>query len=1013
MNKSLLLLAISLLVGFIPRASAQYPGWQHSGSLAILTTPEGANLPATATEEGFPLLVRLNKDWFDFSQAKANGDDIRFASDAGTPLAYEIDEWDAAAGTASIWVRIPTIKGNARQEIKMFWGKADAKGESDGKAVFNNSNSYVSVWHLDNSNNFVDSTTRANTARNDRSTTAQGIIGKCAEFYGGAKVYMPPAVLSGIVGNATFSFWAQVTTNRILPKGGANTVFSGLKTNGLVVNLRLPSQGVWWEFGDWGAFSGGRVDAFIQPINADELPGRWINWMFTHNSGSGIMNIYRDGALWATRTGANLTMGIPTGASLGLDVEGRVDEFKVAMTERSPNWIKLEYENQKPQQTMVGILPQPGTVFSVSHAVIAVDEGKTVTVTATAGGAQKTYWILKKDGVETLVAMDRFSYTLNAGRVTADTSYVLQFKAVYANEVKTKDIPVTVKETIPEPKVTLKAPAEWNGRDVIEAVLVIGNFKELKAKGVGELRKAWNVSGGAVIKEIAPDKLVLIRSQYTGPITVKATVNNGGADSVATAAIKVTEPKTDPWVQRIPERDEKPEEGQFYARDDHNEGTVYYNGTLDQAANEVFLKLYADDKLIKTETQKPSAKNAYAFTVKIKAGLIKYKVEFGTKTDGAETVLQTVGNLVCGDAYLIDGQSNALALDTGEQSPNVTNEWIRSYGGPGGRGDETSWARERFVNGKRENLWCSPFWRGPNKAALGWWGMELAQRLLESQKVPICMIQAAEGGTRIDEHMRNETDHVNLKTLYGHMLWRLRNARLTHGIRAVLWHQGEADQGSDGPDNGYGWVTYQRYFLDMSAAWKQDMPNIRHYYVFQIWPNGCSQGNGHGDMLREVQRTLPRLYSNLDVMSTLGIKPGGGCHYPLVGWSEFARLMQPLIERDFYGKAPAAPITAPNLKQAYYANSVKDAIALEFDQPVVWIDSLITEFYLDGAKGMVVSGRASGKVVTLKLKEASAAQKITYLKEMSWNPDNPLRGENGIAALTFCDVPILPVKPTN
>jgi hypothetical protein len=234
----------------------------------------------------------------------------------------------------------------------------------------------------------------------------------------------------------------------------------------------------------------------------------------------------------------------------------------------------------------------------------------------------------------------------------------------------------------------------------------------------------------------------------------------------------------------------------------------------------------------------------------------------------------------------------------------------------------------------------------------------------------------------------------------------VKNARLTHGIRAVLWHQGEADQGSDGPDNGYDSAFYQQYFLDMSAAWKEDMPNIRHYYVFQIWPNACSQGNGHGDMLREVQRTLPRLYSNMDVMSTLGIKPGGGCHYPLGGWSEFARLLQPLIERDFYGQVPTASITAPDLKRAYYSSPAKDAIALEFDQPVVWNDSLVTEFYLDGAKGLVVSGRASGNVVTLKLKEAPAAQKITYLKEMSWNPDNLLRGENGIAALTFCDVPV-------
>ena len=75
----------------------------------------------------------------------------------------------------------------------------------------------------------------------------------------------------------------------------------------------------------------------------------------------------------------------------------------------------------------------------------------------------------------------------------------------------------------------------------------------------------------------------------------------------------------------------------------------------------MFLKVYADDKLIKTESQKLAADKTYAFAVKLKPGLIKYKVEFGTKTGGAETVLQTVTNLVCGDAYLIDGQSNAEA----------------------------------------------------------------------------------------------------------------------------------------------------------------------------------------------------------------------------------------------------------------------------------------------------------------------------------------------------------------
>ncbi len=165
-------------------------------------------------------------------------------------------------------------------------------------------------------------------------------------------------------------------------------------------------------------------------------------------------------------------------------------------------------------------------------------------------------------------------------------------------------------------------------------------------------------------------------------------------------------------------------------------------------------------------------------------------------------------------------------------------------------------------------------------------------------------------------------------------------------------------------------------------------------------------GCGHGDLLREKQRTLPRLYSNLDVMSTLGIKPPGGCHYPLTGWSEFARLMQPLIERDFYGRKDREPYTAPNLKQVYFTSTAKDSIILEFDQPVIWLDSLAGQFYLDGKKDMVAKGSVNGNVITLQLKSPATAAKITYLKEMNWNQNDLILGSNGIAALTFCDVPI-------
>jgi hypothetical protein len=167
-------------------------------------------------------------------------------------------------------------------------------------------------------------------------------------------------------------------------------------------------------------------------------------------------------------------------------------------------------------------------------------------------------------------------------------------------------------------------------------------------------------------------------------------------------------------------------------------------------------------------------------------------------------------------------------------------------------------------------------------------------------------------------------------------------------------------------------------------------------------------GGGNGDMLREVQRRLPRLYSHMDVMSTLGIQPGGPCHYPLEGWSEFARMIQPLIERDLYGKQALHPVTAANLQRAYYSTKTRDTIALEFDQPIVWNDSLVNEFYLEDTPQLIASGSVSGNVLELKLKSPSIAEKITYLKEMSWNQKRLLVGRNGIAALTFRAVSIAP-----
>jgi hypothetical protein len=986
-KKALAILVFVFLIPWHPMAiSAQDSKWTGQGSIYLITTPQGANLPELASEDNFPVLIRLHQDFFDFTTAHPNGHDIRFESD-GSNLPYQIEHWDASEGNASIWVRVPKIQGNQQQEIKIRWGNPQAQNESNGTNVFNASNHYLSVLHF--GRNLTDEVGLV-TTKDNHTTEADGRIGLARHLSTGQGLCAGEQIEGLPTGSAPHSTEAWIrpakSNGRVL--GWGNEHGQGK----VIMHFKSPPH-VEMEC----YFSGANVSS-LGRIPLDQ----WTHILHTYEKGNS--RIYVNGELSNSSETPDAPLAIKSPARFYIggwynnyDYVGDVDEVRISSQVRSANWAKLQFENQKEMQTLSGLVVQPGNEFSVSDEKATIDEGSQKTFTVKALGARKIYWILKRDQQESIVAVDRFSYTFNAGRVAQDTKVTLQCKAIYPDGVQTRNIDITIAEKIPEPVFTLNAPAEWNGRDPIEVIPMISNLDAMQSAGANQLEVSWKTSPFAIISESTSTKLTLKRSQQSGTLDVAVSISNGGSPTSQSVQIKVKEPQKDPWVSRTPEAFEKPQEGQFYARDDRNEGTLYYNGQLDEdlasSTQEVFLKLYADERLIHTATSKIDSDKRYSLSAKLTAGLVKYRIEFGVDKD---RVIDTVGDLVCGDAYLIDGQSNALATDTPEKSPPETNPWIRSYAVP-----------SQNPKDNEGNLWVLPVWKAQNgqRAELGWWGMELAKRLVESQRVPIFMINAAVGGTRIDQHQRNAMNPTDLSTIYGRMLWRIRQAKLTHGIRAILWHQGENDQGADGPTGGFGWETYHDYFIQMAAGWKQDFPNVKHYYVFQIWPNSCAMGgrNGSGDRLREKQRQLPTLFSNLSILSTLGVKPEGGCHFPLEGWSKFAQMAQPLIERDFYGKASGVPLTPPNLTSASLSPS-GDRIELTFDQPIEWEDKLSREFYLDGIRAKIVAGSVSGHILSLELSEPTTAAKITYLKEIDWSQDRLLKGTNGLAALTFCEV---------
>lgn len=977
------LLLLAMLFAWFPACGQPdpYAGWGHVDSLFLLTTPEGADIPAQALEKDFPVLIRLHGEWFPFAGAKPDGGDIRFSTPAGAPLPYQIETWDRGAGTASIWVKVPTLAGNARQALRMHWGNPAAASASDGAAVFSAAAGFRGVWHLGGS---LADETGATSPVNSGTQAGPGMIGGGRRFQKGQGV---------LIGNsiATFPSGAGERTTQAWFRAEAPAALLGWgkeqSAGKQVMQLRSPPHI--------------HMDCYFADVTGTTTMalGGWHHVAHTYRSGQS--KIYVDGKLDGSSSPA-LATPTPSGMWLGgwygnYGFAGDLDEVRVSGLARSEHWVRLEYENQKPLPTLAGWLVPSGSAFG-APARLTVAEGGTVRITAQAGGALKAYWILKGNGGDTVIAVDRLNLEFSPGRVPAGREAVVTFKAVYPAGPRTQDIAIAITEALPDPVFTLSGPPAWNGRDTVVLTPAVSNRADLEAKGVGEIRQVWDIAGPAVIKQAQPGRLLLTRAQGAGRLTVTVTLDNGGTPVSRSHVIQVQPPETDPWVQRIPEEGEQPEARQFYARDDKQACTVPFRGTLDRAADSVFVRYTGGGQVRAREARALGADRKFAFATPLAPGLVEYRAELGAKSGSQETVIRAVEGLLCGDAYIVEGQSNAEATQFGTDDNPATSPWIRTYGSMG-NGTAGAWATA--VHRADGGL-----------AQVGYWGLEIARKLVTDHQVPICILNGAVGGTRIDEHQRNPGNPTDAATIYGRLLARVRKARLTHGIRAVLWHQGENDQGAEAPTGKLDWETYQAFFIDMAAAWKEDYPNLKSYYLFQIWPGACGSSiQGSDNMLREVQRTLPRLFSHMGIMSTLGVRPGSSCHYVAAGYAGFARLLTPLLQRDFYGKSFPASITPPDLKAAWYATSARDEVVLEFDQPVAWKASLASEFYLDGLKGKVASGSVAGNILRLKLGEPATATKVSYLDSRSWSEGNILLGTNGIAALTFWQVPIAATQP--
>ncbi len=454
-----------------------------------------------------------------------------------------------------------------------------------------------------------------------------------------------------------------------------------------------------------------------------------------------------------------------------------------------------------------------------------------------------------------------------------------------------------------------------------------------------------------------------------------------------------------------------PEFYRLYARDKSDSAEVNVSGHVqgNPGFSELELKVFKDGILYDTQTDSITNKR-FSLSAKIHSGLHQFKFELYAKTNNADSLCFTADSVVCGDVYIISGQSNSHASSN---LSTFSSPYCRSFGVKTGyeayneNDKKVRWGR---ASGNCPELEGIGGWFTKNPYGVGVWGMELARLIVEKHKIPVCIINGGSGSSSIELNMLYP-EKPSLETSFGRLAYRVNQAGLKDKVKAILWHQGETDS-----DERY--QSYAEKFDVLLKDWKRVYTRLEKIYLFQLHP-GC--GGDYQSEMREIQHQNAKRYPMIDIMSTTGVTGHDGCHFSYEGYCEFAQGIFPLLSRDFYGEKADYIITPPKLLNAAY--KTKNQIVLEFDQLIGAeeklevkgkVHELKDQFFFSKEKngqqdiGVVKNVEIENTQIILTLKDGALYNYITYLPNMYYlNTKDVYAGpwieglENNLGALSF------------
>ncbi len=370
-----------------------YATWNRFRTLTVNTTSASGGANVSVPINNFPLLVRLTAAGGAatganvLTEALTGGADVRFTDSTGnTALAYQIDSWNTSSAT--IWVKVPVVAGNAQTKVRMYWGKAGETSLSSGGTVFDTANGHTAIWHLNEDGggtaNVLDATANGLNFNGHASVTAvPGMIGNARNYnnssepsnfwvddFSGAgnTVKATKFQAAGLATRLTISAWVNPQAN------------SGQDIQGIFGHYRYGSNNRSYMLSMSGTTPGAiRINASAngtadQVITTTTTPlanlNTWHHVMFTIDTTAAAntqFKVYVDGVRQPL---GNRTTGTVFIASVANDVDrpmigametsynhrfvGFIDELQFANgAVRDSNWAKLSFATQQATVTAV------------------------------------------------------------------------------------------------------------------------------------------------------------------------------------------------------------------------------------------------------------------------------------------------------------------------------------------------------------------------------------------------------------------------------------------------------------------------------------------------------------------------------------------------------------------------------------------------------------------------------------------------------------------------------------